>query len=265
MRVRDEKLGVALNIPFTCSEITWKQHCESLGVESRYIVKDEETGETEIPAESVAEFYLEYNATLIKGDVHKVPHRLTEDIGRNLVGEMYIIQPGDEISQERLYAHLVTVVESYEGTHKVKYEQGWRPSEYRVKIGKEMFYIETSRARRLFKDESYTTGEVVEVKEFRRKLGQQIEETGDREGQLAFNLGASVLAILLRKRGENLPYRKEEREKFINRRAKLFSELPLSVHRDCCFFLTTTLQDLAPLILTGGFFPMVQSQQQQAK
>ena len=76
---------------------------------------------------------------------------------------------------------------------------------------------------------------VIEVKKFQQKFGKAIEK-GDIEGNLAFTLGLSELAVVLRKNNETLPIDIAKREAFYKKRQLLFQSLPMTTVVDIRYF-----------------------------
>ena len=68
-------------------------------------------------------------------------------------------------------------------------------------------------------------------------MDKEIEKTGDLYGELEFERELRVMAVLLRKEGEQLPINVAERKIWIENRAKHFQGLPLDIVMGVRFFL----------------------------
>lgn len=240
--------GKTINVPIDCDEVTFMQYMEFIHAENEYLdvsrQDDDEEGR-KIDADQIEEYLIEAVGVMVTGDgFMTLPFSIAGDNMRVMMESKYIWQFGEDISVMRLYVHLLGMFDRYNDQIKERAERGeFKASEYVCMIGGKDYVLPSSRAVALFSDEAYTTGEVLELKYFRAKFQKTITERSDPTGQLAFNLGLSEMAILLRRDGEQLPHDKRHRTAFINRRAQLFKELPLSVIFDVRFFLISTLQN----------------------
>lgn len=179
--------------------------------------------------------------SLVSGDLQYVPNYLDQEDAKTLIDNGYTIQPGEDVSMARLYAHLVSTVNNYEPEElKSDFSLDWYdlnkiPKGYKKVRTK--YYIDPERADRLLTEKAYTNGETIELLEFRKDIKANIEEKGDPQGNLAFTLSLAQMSILLRKKGEELPSQAQERKAFIDHRSKVFADLPYNIVLDVRFFL----------------------------
>lgn len=182
--------------------------------------------------------------SLVSGDLQYVPNYLDQEDAKTLIDNGYTIQPGEDVSMARLYAHLVSTVNNYEPEElKSDFSLDWYDLENDPCVrGQEKkfsvtYYIDPERADRLLTEKAYTNGETIELLEFRKDIKANIEEKGDPQGNLAFTLSLAQMSILLRKKGEELPAQAQERKAFIDHRSKVFADLPYNIVLDVRFFL----------------------------
>ena len=85
--------------------------------------------------------------------------------------------------------------------------------------------------------EGVSTGEAIEVLEFRRIAEKNLEEKKFALGSMDFTLGLRELAILVRKKGEALPWNRKELESFLNDRMQTFRTVTAGEVLTLRFFL----------------------------
>lgn len=234
----------AIEIPFHVSEIPYSSFIDFQKAEQRWNEASSEEGE-EVNETMIEELLTDCVAAIIKDDFSFLAFSLPEDNVKKDFQNNFQIKIGDQISTVRLYTHLVVLINSYTPEE--------LPTTFSVEINKEKYYIEPEEAARLFTRKAYTTGEVIELKEFERNVNAEIQRTGDQNGNLAFTLELSKLAILLRKNKEKLPLQSGERNRFIQDRVQLFQHLDMQTILNIRFFLLATLKTSFQILLTSTF------------
>jgi len=116
----------------------------------------------------------------------------------------------------------------------------------------ETYYLEPATAKTLAEIATgrprtkYPVKTIMEVSEWERVFAMKTEiEKGDSDGAIQFHLDMVTMAILLRKKGEEMPLNKTEREAWIDERAQHFQGLPLGTFFQVRFFLTTIFNEFA--------------------
>ena len=77
----------------------------------------------------------------------------------------------------------------------------------------------------------------IETLEIERVQIESTKQQGDEDGSKLFTKLIRTCAILCRKKGENIPLGKRERERFIDERTNLFQDITLNIQKDISFFL----------------------------
>lgn len=255
-----------IEVPFSAEEISWMGYVEFTKAENAYLkkVKNEDgIDEEKIDEEQIELVFIEAINHVVKGDIDILPFGLEGDDIARMIDENYIIdlKVGDKLSVLRLYAHVISIIDRHD--QNMKKNKALKGSEYYIDYKDERYYLESSRVKRLFVEEAFTVGEVIELKEFRRKMNRIIDKTGDETGQITFNLGLTELALLMRKKGEKLPFNKDKRIKFLNQRASHFGDIDLDKIMKVRFFLLNTLKSLVSKMITGTILKTLNHQQRQ--
>lgn len=111
--------------------------------------------------------------------------------------------------------------------------------DYSCEYKGEKFFLKQRRAVNMISDAAVATVEVVETNILYKILKDAVvRNSGDPFGQLEFEADTKMMAILLRREGEELPVNKIKRDAFIRERAEYFKDLPMTVVLDVTFFLT---------------------------
>ncbi len=114
---------------------------------------------------------------------------------------------------------------------------------FKFKHKNKIFVIGALEAKRIYtSDDRITVGEATHVKKIRSIVRKKIEDAGDEDGTLAFNLSLEEIAVLARRPREKLPTDRSDLDQFIAERMKLFGDIPLHVYFNICFFLILLLQ-----------------------
>lgn len=142
----------------------------------------------------------------------------------------------EEVSIVRLYFYLTDLFNGNE-EERLVVTRKWS-----FEFNDDVYWIEPDRALRVMSEgklKTYTVLEFIEVSETERWLDKEIKEKGDLYGELEFERELRVLAVLLRKEGEELPINVRERKKWIENRAKSFQRMPMDVVLGVRFFLSS--------------------------
>lgn len=231
-----------IDFPLTIEEITFKQFVEFRAREDMFFksnLEDEDGNIIQVdPAQRVIDSLdrmLETLSELVTGDLKQLPVASPgEDV--NVLYEEGFMYTGmnlwtTELNLVRLYIHCVNIIRYYEPEEVYK-----DVSEYKIDWRGKTYQINQEEAVKSLLGLSFTAGEAITVLEFQKKAHQLTEKHGDQDGNLAFNLGLQELAVLLRLPGEKLPVQRRKRIRFIDKRAKLFADIPLDVVMDVRFF-----------------------------
>lgn len=179
-------------------------------------------------------------SSIVEGDFDLIPYRPSGKIDENF---MYDAEELQELSVLHIYTHVRNVVKNY--------SQLVSLDEPIFTIDGEGFYFASDNI--ITSGTGFTVGESVSVLEFRREAGEKQKNEGY-DGNMDFSLSMKELAVLARKKGEKLPYKKAERHMWINDRMKLFHEARLS-YADVLnvkFFFLNFISDLSLLDFTDG-------------
>lgn len=182
---------------------------------------------------------------IVKGDLSKLPYHLPKDDIRIILSTAFNFS---HLSITRLWGHIVCLIEAYG-----KEEDPDINSSYSIEYKGETFFLEPDTARRFLGAKTYSYGEVAEVEEIDRQLGREIEKKGDPTRSLEYERELRVMAVLLRKEGEKLPFHPAERREFLEGRMNHFKDLPMTAVLDVRFFLHATLIQSAKLLITDTF------------
>jgi len=121
-----------------------------------------------------------------------------------------------------------------------------------LKLSDKVFFIEVDgqeygtdwqRAAKYLTMDASGTGEMIEVLEYQRLAKNAKDEKKFSFGALDFNFGLQQLAVMMRKKGEALPWNRSELEIFVSQRKELFSKKVTceDVHK-LRFFLTSSFR-----------------------
>lgn len=234
-----EYKGTTLDIPFDLSERTVNHHANFKAHEQVYlkacIEGNEKPDDIEVTDQINAAF-IDTVGQVVFGDLSKVPHVHIEDDIQAMFEHGYTLTPLDEPSIMRLYTHYVTLCNRYEpGRVELTYSIDWWTDEKQTE--KTTYWIENNEAARLHDQKAYTSGEVILVQEWRRRIKNAIQQKGDPEGNLALTMDQTDLALLLRKNGEAIPANQGKRRLWLNKRKRVFNDFPLDELFRIRFFL----------------------------
>lgn len=201
--------GQEINLPLTAHEVRWEAFCDFKDGEREYFQSlENEDIQTAIGAIAKA-------LTHIYGDwITDLPFTLDEP-NDELFLSHYTVTLGDDLSLMRLYAHLNTIINAFK-------PETLSDKVFKIVIGGEEYQLDQLKAAKFLTLEGVSTGEAIEVLEFRRIAEKNLEEKKFALGSMDFTLGLRELAILVRKKGEALPWNRKELEAFLNSRMQVF-------------------------------------------
>lgn len=232
-----------VDIPFALKERTFENFCDFRTKEALYL-EHVENNTIDEPID------LAERATLLEhalqemawGDLDAMPISEVGDDINELIKNRYQIRPGDNMSIFRVYAHLVVLIQSYEPKA--------IPKSFHFKYRNKDFVVRREETAKVLRQRALTTGEAIEVLEYQRLASMRMENEPREVGNIDFNLGLEEFAILVRQKGERLPVSRSERERFIEKRKRLFRNLDLETLMALRFFFISALIDSA---ITPGF------------
>jgi len=260
--------GADFFIPLSCMDITYKQFIEFRAAEQEFFKAnqpdEDDQGEDEGSEEDNSAGEPNYTdpeyinkierstfhmvnvcSMLCRGPIESIPIAIAGDNVAQLIESGFTFGFNDEVTLIRLYCHIVNLINGYKPHKPTKdYQYTWLGVEY---------FIDPNEAYDALTGQSHTVGEALTVLQLQKQAVAVIEQKGDKDGNVSFNLGLGELAVLLRPKGVKVPVSKKERTAFINRQKKIFEDLPLSVVLDVRFFLLHTLIRLAKKRLTDTF------------
>lgn len=141
-----------------------------------------------------------------------------------------LISVGDDLTVCALFVHIMSIIET-----PVEPRLAWKYKDEWFEIG--------GASALLSQSGDLTTGEVITTELVIERYGKLIEESrknGVASTQIAvydFEMDLRVMAALLRKNGETLPYQKAAREKFLDERTLHFQGCSLAMAVEVGFFL----------------------------
>lgn len=214
-----------IEIPYNASEVSFRDNTKFRDAEQVYF--DRTPKEDRNNKDQVIDCLLPIFGDVIKQD--KIPLHKDGDDLKLMVDNGYFLNIGDELSLSRLYAHYVTVINSYKPIDFIP-EKGKKITEYSFKYKNRTFHIGADRLEQFL---GFQNGESIEVHHLRASFAKMAKANKDNKGNqgsnIDFSLGVQQVAILARKKGEKLPFNSVERREFILKRAKFFEELPMDV------------------------------------
>jgi hypothetical protein len=226
-----------LPIPTDASDILFSSWCDFKSSEAIFLTpptKEEDTSNDQYGLRKAKEL-LDMLATIYGPNVSDVPETVPGDDGALLLENGFVFAIGSELSAIRLYAHLVTTVQSY--------VPAMIPKTFKLKHGGQKFFLKLEKTGRILADRPLSMGEGIEVMEYQRRAGEAFKSAMPKDiGNIEFTLGLTEFAILVRKQGEQLPANPGERDKFIATRRELFSSLKMDSVLSLRFFFLNALQ-----------------------
>ena len=214
--------GAEISIPTSLSEFSLSAYHDFLSVlrRSGLLVKDDEAedaGDKELLP--FIDSVLEALSFIVKGDLGALPvGSIDDDMLENpsLMG---------------VFSHVIDMVTNYDASRRIVPDVGFF-FDYKGDV----YGISPERAKSYITGIAYSTVEAIELLESDRLLSQKIAETADPQGALSFEMDLRKLAVLARKDGDVLPLQKDEREAWIDARAKHLQDINADVALDIRFF-----------------------------
>ena len=216
--------GTTANLPLTPHEIKWESHCDFKNDEELYFKALEENDtQGAIGALSQALTHI-YGAWILD-----LPFSLDEPTDELFLNH-YTVSLGDDLSLMRLYAHHNTIINTF------------KPDDLAMKVlkivaGGEEYQLDQLKAAKFLTLEGLSTGEAIELLEFRRIAEKNLEDKKFGIGNMDFTLGLRELSILMRKKGEALPWKRKDLDNFINSRVQIFRGVTAAEVLTLRFFL----------------------------
>ena len=178
-----------------------------------------------------------------------------------LVENGYVIKPGDELSTCRIYAHIITIIDTYKPEKILKkfsvrhYADALPDGQHRKSKDKKItYYIEPDDVVRATNyKKTYSNAEVLLTNIFNRNTAKGLKRGDLVSSNLMFKLSIEEMAVLLRRKNEKLPVKRREQFEFVDRRKKVFRDLPYSTVLDVRFFFRITIAVYIVTILTAIF------------
>jgi len=216
--------GATINLPLTAHEVNWEAFCDFKDEEQEYFkAQEDEDSQAAIVSitRALAYVYGEW--------IWDLPFTLDEPIDK-LFLDSFTVTLGDDLSIMRLYAHLNTIINTFK-------PDTLKDKVFKLVIGGEEYQLDQLKAAKFLTLEGVSTGEAIEVLEFRRIAEKNLEEKKFALGSMDFTLGLRELAILVRKKGEALPWNRKELEAFLNDRMQTFRTVTAGEVLTLRFFL----------------------------
>lgn len=230
-----------IDLMLSLSERTFSEYCDFKGGEAKYwdLRKKGEDFTEQAVTTLVSSIQ-----KLCPGDVDSLPFALADDNYQELVDSGYQVQLGHELSVIRLYTHIVNLINEYKPER--------IPSVFKWNWLNKTYQVKSLPAARILADKALTTGEAIEVMEYKRRAKKVSDENVDQSGNIDFELGLTEVAILLRRNGEKLPSNRRHLTAFLGKRRKLFENMTLDKVMDLRFFLLNALVQLARTRITAS-------------
>lgn len=240
-------------IPISPNDITWSQYNSFRAQEAFYFQlrdSDDIAKEVYCLCEAVS-VVCGLDADVLYNDF---PLTLANETAEDL--KYYTLSIGDQLSVLRLYFHINNLCDLYRPN-----EFDEKETEFHIEINGEKYYLDNNLWENVMLGNlMLPTIEVVEVMHLQQRFKEAVTaydeafDTESQEGVLEDDdgikigagsfmagqdmlLGQNEAAILLKKKGERLPYKRTLRRKFIEERAKMFGDVPFPKIADMRFFL----------------------------
>jgi len=100
------------------------------------------------------------------------------------------------------------------------------------------YFVGQSDFNSLYNSGKVTVGEIMAINDIRAAGKRAMEDINDDNGALSFEISIREVAILARLKGEKLPLSRNDYDRFVNERMKVFEDIPMDIYFNLCFFLT---------------------------
>lgn len=238
MKLTLENGATISGIPETVREFPYAAFLDFGSAQARYAAKidpDEDLDTDEVPELSFEEMIIE-----AVGYVVDVDGDFPVTLDNEPLDKWDKIPPLlDRVSWVRLFKYLNRIVKEY-GAELEK--EGFDPIQYEVDYKGQKFRLMAGQAARMVAKRTLTAGEAIEVREIERLTNDRLKT--DFFGNLIYERELRILAILMRKAGEQLPFNPRKRAVFIEERARHFMEIDTATVMDVRFFLSSSIWSL---------------------
>lgn len=249
--------GKSITVPLHASDMTFGQMLDFKAGENRYfayqrylalkeIFQDYE-GSNSMQTTQAAINEMKGECQLLGGmelseaDSNLFHNSLSQVVGGDLDGfdlsidekidQSYTISIGDDLSLERIYYHVINVIQRYQPSVPMWSDYQW--GEYVLPV---------QMVRGLIEANTLTAGEFIEM-QYLAELNKRVTSGyADVDGNMQYRIGLSQMAVLLKKEGESVPSQKSERDAWLSARCREMKDIPLDVYFDVCFFLSLHLK-----------------------
>jgi len=237
--------GGILEIPFSTDDISFADFCEFKAKETLFF--EALKGDDHDAADAVM-ILIEVVEQVVKGDLSDIPFAVDGENVLDLMQSDFVFNFDDELSITRIYAHIITLLK------RVDIENLDNGKEIRIKNGEVEYVLDSVRAVRLMTETNVTAGEMLETLEFQKRFFGNSEKANLNDvTNLDFELGLTEVAILCRKEGEKLPWRKAELDNWLQKRIHEIKDIPLSDVLRIRFFLLDSLTNFVQTANTDTF------------
>jgi len=241
-----------INIPYSASEIAYKEYLPfSKGIEA-LIAKSEkkEDGFAYIALEDSIEYTVKAVKEYYKNDPEAlaVIDQLVFDSENSGLGF------GQDVTIMAIYNQIFSLIMGFEPKKTKRFSFKLGGSTYEVQNASVQNFSRYEFNKAVGLPFDFTGGEIGEVLSLRSVMQEQATQL---QGQDLLNLiytgDIKQLAIVCRKRGEQLPSDFAARQEFINKRIQLFKDLDMATILTANFFLSTTITDSLQMKLLAHF------------
>lgn len=237
--------GGILEIPFSIDDISFADFCDFKAKETLFF--EALKGDDHDAADAVM-ILIEVVEQVVKGDLSDIPFAVDGENVLDLMQSDFVFNFDDELSITRIYAHIITLLK------RVDIENLDNGKEIRIKNGEHEYVLDSVRAVRLMTETNVTAGEMLETLEFQKRFFGNSEKANLNDvTNLDFELGLTEVAILCRKEGEKLPWRKAEFDNWLQKRIHEIKDIPLSDVLRIRFFLLDSLTNFVQTANTDTF------------
>ena len=214
-----EKGEIEVNIPFSLAEILWFDWCDFRDFEQRFLEysrTDEELTDAQV-RDQVVELTLGL-AGLLGDWVKDLRYSLPGFNIPKMIDQGYYLAFNTEVTIVGLYAHLLTLFKVY------KPDEETTKKTFFIEVDGQQYGTNWQQAAKYLTMDASGTGEMIEVLEYQRIARNAKEQKKFSFGTLDYNFGLEQLAVMMRKKGEELPWNRSELDKFVSERKALFSK-----------------------------------------
>lgn len=239
MKVVVEKEGTQYEytFPATAYEMSYAVYIDIKKAEEAYFKANQDQDDL-----GASNRMIEVVALGVSGDLTVLPFELEGD---DLSHFESIESPLAGISIVRLYKHLVDIVNDFDAKVDITepLEITYKGDEYQISQQAVVKWMVSGISTK-----GFTIGEIVEAAAIDHYMTSAIKKDGDPEGSIEYERELRVMAVLLRKPGEELPSFKVARMKFVEERAIYFQDMMMSDVLRVRFFLSSIYEKLRQVL-----------------